>query len=61
MEMPRHAGHLVEAPRHVCGLGLDFLHPHTIDRVGLRPFDEAFAGCRSNAVQIERDKPKSHW
>ena len=55
-----HVGHLVEPACHVRGLRLDLLHPHTIRPAGLSPFDEAFAGCGSNPVQIERDEPKSH-
>jgi hypothetical protein len=50
---------LVEAPGHVAGLGLDLLHPHTIGARVCGPFHEPLGGRRTNAIEIERDQPKS--
>jgi hypothetical protein len=60
VEVAVHAGHAFEALGHVLGLGLDFLHAHTIGARAFGPFHEALVGGGTDAIQVERDKPESH-
>ena len=59
VEVPLQARHVVEPAVEVARLGLELLHADTIGADVLGPFDEALAGCGSDAVKVERDQPKT--
>src|SRR5206468_7075863 len=53
VEMAVEAADALEAPGHILGLGLDFLHAHTIGAQVCRPLDEALVRRRADAVEIQ--------
>ncbi len=53
VKVPLQVGKALEPVGHVGGLGLHFLHTNTIRPRGCHPAFHAFAGGRSDAIEIE--------
>jgi hypothetical protein len=60
VEVAVHAGDAVEASGHIGSLGFDLLHAHRIGAHAVGPLQQALAGRRADAVQVQRDETKTH-